>query len=147
MEITLNAIDKRFGKVHANDAISLTLAGGRIYGVLGENGAGKSTLMKILAGFQPADSGEIVVDGVARDARQHYGPTEAIHGGIGMLQQDPLDVAAFTVIEDFVYGGGPGLTMGLRQARAALAQQSKAFGFDLDPEIPVSQLTDRKSVV
>lgn len=141
MDIRVRGIDKRFGKVHANNAISLMFTGGRIYGVLGENGAGKSTLMKILAGFQPADAGEIVVDGVARDARQHYGPIEAIRAGIGMLQQDPLDIAAFTVIEDFVYGSGSGLRLGLREARQALAEQSKRFGFDLDPEMPVSQLT------
>lgn len=141
MEIRVKGIDKRFGKVHANNAINLTFTGGQIYGVLGENGAGKSTLMKILAGFQPADAGEIIVDGVSRDARQHYGPIEAIRGGIGMLQQDPLDIAAFTVIEDFVYGSGSGLRLGLRQARLALAEQTKRFGFDLDPETPVSQLT------
>jgi simple sugar transport system ATP-binding protein len=141
MEIQLKGIDKRFGKVHANNAISLTFSGGRIYGVLGENGAGKSTLMKILAGFQPADAGEIRVDGVGRDAGGQYGPTEAIRGGIGMLQQDPLDIAAFTVIEDFVYGSGSGLRLNLREARKTLAQHSKRFGFDLDPEMPVSQLT------
>jgi simple sugar transport system ATP-binding protein len=141
MEITLSHIDKRFGKVHANADISLTLKGGRIYGVLGENGAGKSTLMKILAGFQPADQGEIIVDGQARDARLHFGPTESIRSGIGMLAQDPLDVASFTVIEDFVYGGGRGLTMGLRQAKEALKTQCARFGFELDKDTPVAQLT------
>lgn len=140
MEITLRHIDKRFGKIHANADINLTFRGGRIYGVLGENGAGKSTLMKILAGFQPADQGEIVVDGQVRDARQHFNPTESIRSGIGMLQQDPLDIAAFTVIEDFVYGGGTGLTMGLRAAKKALKAQCERFGFDLDQDTPVSEL-------
>lgn len=141
MEITLHHIDKRFGKVHANADINLTFHGGRIYGVLGENGAGKSTLMKILAGFQPADQGEILVDGLARDARQHFGPTESIRSGIGMLQQDPLDIASFTVIEDFVYGSGSGLTMGLREAKKALKTQCQRFGFELDKDTPVAQLT------
>ncbi|MFN8379316.1 MAG: ATP-binding cassette domain-containing protein [Anaerolineae bacterium] len=141
MEITLQHIDKRFGKVYANADINLTFQGGRIYGVLGENGAGKSTLMKILAGFQPADQGEIIVDGKPRDARQHFGPTESIRSGIGMLQQDPLDVASFTVMEDFVYGGGSGLTMGLREAKKALKTQCERFGFELDKDMPVSQLT------
>lgn len=141
MEITLRHIDKRFGKVHANANINVTFNEGKIYGVLGENGAGKSTLMKILAGFQPADQGEIVVDGKPRDARLHFGPTESIRSGIGMLQQDPLDIASFTVIEDFVYGGGTGLTLGLREARKALKTQCQRFGFDLDQESPVAHLT------
>ena len=141
MDISLSHIEKRFGKVHANADISLTFNGGQIYGVLGENGAGKSTLMKILAGFQPADSGDIVVDGRVRDASQHFGPTESIRSGIGMLQQDPLDIASFTVIEDFVYGGGTGLSMGLREAKKALKKQCERFGFELDKDTPVSQLT------
>ncbi len=141
MEIELKHIDKHFGKVHANADICVTFSGGRIYGVLGENGAGKSTLMKILAGFQRADHGTIVVDGRARDADQQFGPTEAIAAGIGMLQQDPLDVAAFTVIEDFVYGGGSGLRTGIGPARRVLKAQCARFGFDLDPDMPVSQLT------
>jgi len=141
MEITLRHIDKRFGKVHANADINITFGEGKIYGVLGENGAGKSTLMKILAGFQPADQGEIVVDGKPRDARVNFGPTESIRSGIGMLQQDPLDIASFTVIEDFVYGGGAGLTMGVREARKALKAQCERFGFDLDQEMPVAHLT------
>jgi simple sugar transport system ATP-binding protein len=58
-----------------------------------------------------------------------------------MLQQDPLDVSSFTVIEDFVYGGGTGLTMGLRAAKQALSEQCGRFGFDLEKDTPVSQLT------
>ena len=63
MEIALHHIHKRFGPVHANNDVNLTFHGGRIVGILGENGAGKSTLMKILSGYQPADSGEIHIDG------------------------------------------------------------------------------------
>ena len=60
MHISLRNIKKYFGSTRANDGISMELSPGKIYGLLGENGAGKSTLMKILSGFQPQDSGEIV---------------------------------------------------------------------------------------
>ncbi|MCS7070276.1 MAG: ATP-binding cassette domain-containing protein, partial [Anaerolinea sp.] len=94
MKIELRHVHKRFGSVHANNDISVIFPAGHIVGVLGENGAGKSTLMKILSGYQPADSGEIRID----DRPVHYStPQEAIAHGIGMLQQDPLDVPAFTV--------------------------------------------------
>ncbi len=56
-------IVKRFGAVTALDGVSLHLRQGEILGILGDNGAGKSTLMKILTGFQPQTSGQLVIDG------------------------------------------------------------------------------------
>jgi simple sugar transport system ATP-binding protein len=138
MDIELRHIHKRFGTVHANNDISHTFHGGRIVGVLGENGAGKSTLMKILSGYQPADSGDIVIDGqVAR----YRGPQEAIRFGVGMLQQDPLDVPAFTVLENFIYGRPGGMGLSRREALTALEQQCTRFGFDLNPDAMIGQLT------
>jgi ABC-type uncharacterized transport system ATPase subunit len=134
MEIELRGIHKHFGPVHANNDISLTFKGGRIVGVLGENGAGKSTLMKILSGFQHFDSGEICIDG---EPVAYTGPLAAIGQGIGMLQQDPLDVPAFTVLENFIYGS----SLPRKEAAAQLARISARFGFSLDPDTPTSQLT------
>ena len=39
--VQLHGIDKRFGAVHANRAVDLTVAAGSIHGIVGENGAGK----------------------------------------------------------------------------------------------------------
>src|SRR5262249_49930610 len=61
--VELRHIDKRFGAVHANRDVSLSIAAGSVTGIVGENGAGKSTLMSILYGFYEADSGEILIDG------------------------------------------------------------------------------------
>jgi len=134
MDIELRHIHKRFGPVHANNDINVTFRGGHIIGVLGENGAGKSTLMKILSGFQPADSGDIWIDGKRAD---YHGPQAAIAAGIGMLQQDPLDVPAFTVLENFLFG----LPLKRSEARARLVDISRRFGFELDPDMPIAQLT------
>lgn len=138
MEIRIEHIEKRFGAVHANRDISLTFGGGRIVGVLGENGAGKSTLMKILAGFQPADSGTILMDGATVDYRS---PLAAIQHGVGMLAQDPLDVGAFTVIENFIYGRPGGFGMKRREALKVLRTLATRFGFDLDPEASIASLS------
>ena len=138
MDFELKHIHKRFGHVHANNDISVTFRGGRIVGVLGENGAGKSTLMKIMSGFQGADSGEICIDG--RHVSYH-GPQAAIGHGVGMLQQDPLDVPAFTVLENFVYGQPGGLFMGRRAAREQLEKLCQRFHFELNPEMPIGQLS------
>ena len=126
-----------FGAIHANNDINVRFSHGRIVGILGENGAGKSTLMKILSGFQPADQGDILID----DRRIDYkGPTAAIANGIGMLQQDPLDVGAFTVLENFIYGVAEGLTLQRAGAEAQLGELTARFGFELDPHQPIDNL-------
>ncbi len=139
MKIELQEIHKSFGRLHANDRISATFHSGRIIGILGENGAGKSTLMKILSGYQPPDSGRILLD----DAPAHYrSPQEAIRAGIGMLQQDPLDIPALSVLENFVYGQ-PGRSLGIptRAATQRLSELCARFGFTLDPDAPAASLT------
>lgn len=136
MEITLKHITKRFGATVANDDISLTLEAGRIVGILGENGAGKSTLMKILSGYQAPDAGEILLD-TQRVA--YHSPKEATANGIGMLQQDPLDVGAFSVLENFTFGNDSLRTRA--NARQSLAGICARFGFTLDPDALTSQLS------
>jgi simple sugar transport system ATP-binding protein len=56
-------ISKRFGAVTALVDVNIQLAQGEVLALLGDNGAGKSTLLKILCGFQPPDSGRILLNG------------------------------------------------------------------------------------
>ena len=56
-------IAKRFGAVTALVDVNMRLGKGEVLGLLGDNGAGKSTLIKILCGFQPPDSGRIILNG------------------------------------------------------------------------------------
>ena len=56
-------IGKRFGAVTALRDVNLRLAAGEVLGLIGDNGAGKSTLLKILCGFQPPDTGRILLNG------------------------------------------------------------------------------------
>ncbi|MCA9914528.1 MAG: ATP-binding cassette domain-containing protein, partial [Anaerolineae bacterium] len=100
--------------------------------------AGKSTLMKILSGYQPADSGDILIDG---QAIAYVGPEAAIEHGIGMLQQDPLDVGAFTVVESFIYGAPGGLLLHRRKAAKHIEAANQRFGFELDPQAPIESLS------
>ena len=138
MRIELRHIHKRFGPVHANNDITLTIPSGTIQGLLGENGAGKSTLMKILSGFIHADSGEILLDG--RPVSIHS-PADALRHGIGMLHQDPLDFPPMRVLDNFMAGYPKGLLPPREEARQALIRLSREFGFDLDPNAEVGTLT------
>ncbi|MEF1435453.1 ATP-binding cassette domain-containing protein, partial [Neisseria gonorrhoeae] len=78
-------IRKDFGPVRVLHGVSFDLAPGRIYGLLGENGAGKSTLMKILAGYETASSGSVLVDG---HAQQFAGSRDAEAQGIVLIHQE-----------------------------------------------------------
>ncbi len=61
--LEVRQVGKRFPGVRALHNVDLTLEAGEVLAVVGENGAGKSTLMKILAGVQRPDTGQIFVDG------------------------------------------------------------------------------------
>jgi simple sugar transport system ATP-binding protein len=56
-------VSKRFGAVIALIDVNMHLRQGEVLALLGDNGAGKSTLLKILCGFQPPDSGRIILNG------------------------------------------------------------------------------------
>jgi simple sugar transport system ATP-binding protein len=56
-------VSKRFGVLTALVDVNLRLARGEVLGLIGDNGAGKSTLLKILCGFQPPDTGRILLGG------------------------------------------------------------------------------------
>ena len=138
MKITLQHIDKSFGKVHANDDINLTIPSGTIQGILGENGAGKSTLMKILTGYYQADSGEILLDDMKVKITS---PEDAVVRGIGMLHQDPLDFPPMKVIDNFLLGTKGGLFPNRKQVKHEILRLSNEFDFQINPDAFVETMT------
>ena len=138
MRVELQKINKAFGPVQANNEISLVLEPGRIYGILGENGAGKSTLMKILSGYQGADSGQIFLDGKAHGFRS---PADALTAGVGMLYQEPLDLPPFTVYENFLLGKKSSLQVDSRGVAEEMLALGKRYGFEIQPEERIGDLS------
>jgi energy-coupling factor transporter ATP-binding protein EcfA2 len=63
LDIEVAGLRLRYGGVTALDDLSLTLGGGRIYGLLGRNGAGKTSLLSVLAGFRRPSGGTVRIDG------------------------------------------------------------------------------------
>ncbi|WP_044537618.1 ABC transporter ATP-binding protein [Bradyrhizobium sp. LTSP885] len=137
--IELVGIDKKFGTVHANKDINLTVAKGTIHGIVGENGAGKSTLMSIIYGFYHADRGEIRVNGKPVTVRDSQA---AIEAGIGMVHQHFMLVENFTVLENVMLGaeGGALLAKGIASARAELKRLEDEYGLVIDPDAMIEQL-------
>ncbi len=68
MSIVVEGVTKLYGSQKALDNVSFEVKTGEIVGFLGPNGAGKSTMMKIIAGFIPASSGKVDINGVAVDS-------------------------------------------------------------------------------
>ncbi|MCC8180704.1 MAG: ABC transporter ATP-binding protein [Planctomycetes bacterium] len=54
---------KTYGQTHAVDHISFDLYGGEVHGFIGPNGAGKTTTMRLMAGVEPPDAGDVVLNG------------------------------------------------------------------------------------
>src|SRR5579859_6152637 len=62
-EIVIKHLVKRFGKVEAVSDVSLQIADGEFLVLLGPSGCGKSTILRVVAGLEDADAGEIVIGG------------------------------------------------------------------------------------
>ncbi|MHB1319426.1 MAG: ABC transporter ATP-binding protein [Anaerolineae bacterium] len=138
MKIEIDQISKSFGTVRANVGVSLAIEAGTIHGLLGENGAGKTTLMKILSGYLQPDAGEILIDGRATTLST---PAEAIAQGIGMLHQDPLDVPALSVLDNFALGLEKRFWQNRTRLRRRFFNLCRRFGLLLQPDEPVGNLT------
>ncbi|GJH14415.1 sugar ABC transporter ATP-binding protein [Caballeronia novacaledonica] len=85
LAVRFQGIEKQFGPVRVLHGVTFDIAPGRIYGLLGENGAGKSTLMKILAGYERANAGELYIDERQRDFTSSR---DAEHAGIVLIHQE-----------------------------------------------------------
>jgi ribose transport system ATP-binding protein len=92
--LTTTNIAKSYGPVVALKAVDMVVRRGEVHALLGANGAGKSTLVKILSGIQPADAGEVRVNGQPIHFRA---PADALAAGIATVFQDPALIPDLTV--------------------------------------------------
>ncbi|MEO8478169.1 MAG: ABC transporter ATP-binding protein [Gemmatimonadota bacterium] len=95
------ALRKVFGDLIAVDDLSVDVARGEIFGVLGPNGSGKTTMIRMLCGLMPPTSGQITVVGI--DAVKE---PEAVRRRIGYMSQKFGLYADLTVAENFAFYAG-----------------------------------------
>lgn len=136
--VSLKSVTKRFGKVVANDSISLDIYPGRIKALLGENGAGKSTMMSMLAGRYRPDDGTIEVDGAPV---RFQSSADAIRAGIGMVYQHFMLVESMTVTENVLLGQEGAFFVSHREMQRRVGDLADQYGLDIDPAARICDLS------
>ena len=63
MGIVVRNLSKRFGRFQAVDGVSFEVPAGQLVALLGPSGSGKSTILRIIAGLEPADTGDVELTG------------------------------------------------------------------------------------
>ena len=63
MYVELKNINKTYGDYKASDNVSFGIEKGKLIGLLGPSGSGKTTILRMIAGLEQPDSGEIIIDG------------------------------------------------------------------------------------
>ena len=98
MYVELNHIQKRFGNYQASDDVSFGIEKGKLIGLLGPSGSGKTTILRMIAGLEHPDSGEIKIDGkVVNDI-------PASKRGIGFVFQNYALFRYMTVYDNIAFG-------------------------------------------
>lgn len=98
MYVELNHINKRFGNYQASDDVNFGIEKGKLIGLLGPSGSGKTTILRMIAGLEHPDSGEIRIDGkVVNDI-------PASKRGIGFVFQNYALFRYMTVYDNIAFG-------------------------------------------
>jgi ABC-type sugar transport system ATPase subunit len=120
--ISLRGLQKRYGATVALAGLDLDIRPGEILGIAGPNGAGKSTLIRIIAGEERPDSGELVFNG------RPWTPSVEWHA-VAVVHQEPQLFPNLTVAEN-VLVGREGTSTGRPRLSSSDAKVMKAFGID-----------------
>ena len=135
--LSLRDLGKRFGSLQALEGVSLDVRAGSVQCLLGENGAGKSTLCNLIFGVYEPTAGDMVFDGAAWAPGR---PAEALEKGIAMVHQHFSLVPRMTVVENLMLGQVRGV-LKRHEFGAKIRNIAESFGFTLDPEAVVGELS------
>ncbi len=98
MAIAVKNLSKRFGSFQAVDGVSFEVPAGELVALLGPSGSGKSTILRIIAGLESADSGEVELTG--EDATNL--PVQ--HRGVGFVFQHYALFRHMSIRQNIAFG-------------------------------------------
>ena len=122
--IEINRVTKAFGDKTVLDNITVTVADGSIYGLVGYNGAGKTTLLNLIAGLYRPDGGNITAD--TEDGKLAVYGSERVRRDLFLIPDDPyvLPQASLSTMAAFYRGFYPNFSM------ETLGKLTEIFGLD-----------------
>ena len=98
MYIELKNINKSYGNFKASDNVSFEIEKGKLVALLGPSGSGKTTILRMIAGLENPDSGEIIIDGKV------INNIPASERGIGFVFQSYALFRYMTVYDNIAFG-------------------------------------------
>lgn len=116
-------LDVRIGGINVADDLSLELAPGEFWGLLGPNGIGKTTLLKCLAGLSAPASGQVFLESREISAL----PRKLVARHLGMLQQHTVYVFDSSVMQTVLTGRHPHLAYWQREGPEDLQKARDAL--------------------
>jgi ABC-type sugar transport system ATPase subunit len=99
--LSLRGITLSFGPVQALVNVDLDVRTGQVTALVGDNGAGKSTLIKVIAGINPPDRGQILWAGKPVTV---HNPRDAAHLGIEVVYQDLALADNLDIVQNMFLG-------------------------------------------
>jgi putative spermidine/putrescine transport system ATP-binding protein len=96
--VSLQGLTRVFGATKALDGMSLEIAPGELVALLGPSGCGKTTALRIVAGFETADAGQVLIDG------KDVSPVPAARRDMGMVFQSYSLFPNMNALENVGFG-------------------------------------------
>ena len=134
--IEVKDIRKSFGELEVLHGVSLTVSEGEIVSIVGASGTGKTTLLQIMGSLMPADSGEVIIDGVSLASLSDDALSEFRNKRIGFIFQSYHLLPEFSAMENVMM---PMLISGVKRrvaeerARELLAMVSMSHRLEHKP--------------
>ncbi len=116
--VLLRDLTRAFGATRALDGLSIEMAPGELVALLGPSGCGKTTALRIVAGFETADTGSVMVDG------KDISPVPAARRDMGMVFQSYSLFPNMSALDNVAFG--------LRMRKIGAGERRKRAGDLLD---------------
>jgi ribose transport system ATP-binding protein len=142
--VSARSVGKTFSGRTVLRGVDLDILPGEIHGLVGQNGSGKSTFIKILSGFHAPDPGaRLLVRGEPVSLPLSVNDPGKL--GMSFVHQDLGLFEAGSVVENMRvgrYDTGFAWHISWRRERHRVQESLARFGLKLDPDTPISSLTD-----